>query len=303
MGAQQTNEDSVGGRSLIKVTRLVASGVCWTIGEAERLTGKPGNVPILIVVYQHNYPKMSYLLGPTYMNAFLQNLYREDRFYADKGFTCWSLTGPDGTEEKKTFETFSERFRRIYPGYCLDQGMLIRALPETPTLNLVQLMDILKSKDANLWEQSKWIFDGKFRFLDGQANKSNKVAFCSFPRSGNTFLRKYMELCTGVITGADNTFHINVVLQMQGMMGEYQTDDTCWIIKSHSPWIMPEAPVFHSNKVIVIVRNPLDTCLSWLHLLSLCNHALKAPFNYEELYPNFFDWWVKTNNGHINHWM
>lgn len=90
---------------------------------------------------------------------------------------------------------------------------------------------------------------------------------------------------------------------MQGMKGEDITDDTAWIVKSHSPWIMPEAPVFSANKLIVIVRNPLDTNLSWLHLVAMNNHAMKSPFNYEELYPNYFDWWVKDCCTHIKNWM
>ena len=110
-------------------------------------------------------------------------------------------------------------------------------------------------------------------------------------------------MITGICTGADNTLHVNVALQMQGMRGEDIVDDTCWVIKSHSPWIMPEAPIFHANKCIVIVRNPLDTNLSWLHLVAMNNHATKSPFNYEELYPNYFDWWVKDCCTHINAWM
>ena len=90
---------------------------------------------------------------------------------------------------------------------------------------------------------------------------------------------------------------------MQGMRGEDVTDDTCWVIKSHSPWVTPEAPIFHANKCIVIVRNPLDTNLSFLHLVAMKNHATKSPFNYEELYPNYFDWWVKDCCTHINAWM
>ena len=66
---------------------------------------------------------------------------------------------------------------------------------------------------------------------------------------------------------------------------------------------MPEAPVFHSNKVIVIVRNPLDTNISWLHLVAMNNHAVKSPFDYETIYPNFFDTWVRDCIVHINSWM
>ena len=36
--------------------------------------------------------------------------------------------------------------------------MRIVAKPETRVLNLKTLMGILKSKDAALWEQSKWMF-------------------------------------------------------------------------------------------------------------------------------------------------
>ena len=123
------------------------------------------------------------------------------------------MTGPDGTEERKTFEKFSERFLRLYPDYVLDETMHIVAKPDTPVVNLQNLMNLLKSNDEALWNESKWIFDpNHFRFLDGAQNKTQKVAFCSFPRSGNTFFRKYVELLSGIQTGADNTLHVNVAL-------------------------------------------------------------------------------------------
>ena len=80
------------------------------------------------------------------------------------------------------------------------------------TINLRQLMFLLRSKDEALWERARWIYDGGFRFLDGEPNKSQKVAFCSFPRSGNTFMRRYLELLTGIQTGADCTFDLSIVL-------------------------------------------------------------------------------------------
>ena len=303
MGASQPayTGESAGGKCRIGLASFLKSRICWSIAEAERIKGSPPWTPEVVVVFQRNYTGR---INNGWLNAFLQNLYREDLFYADKQFTYWSMEGPDGSEERKTFERFSERFFRLYPGYMLDKHMHIVAKPETPVINLQQLVSLLKSKDAELWEQSKWMFDPKhFRYLDGAPNKSNKVAFCSFPRSGNTFLRKYLELMTGIQTGADNTLHVNVALQMQGMKGEDITDDTCWVIKSHSPWVMPEAPVFSANKVVCIVRNPLDTNLSWLHLVAMNNHAMKSPLDYEKVYPEYFDWWVKDCCGHINNWM
>jgi hypothetical protein len=57
-------------------------------------------------------------------NVFLQNLYREDLFYANKQFTHWTTTleGPN----KEDFENFSQKFARLYPGYMLDSEMYIR---------------------------------------------------------------------------------------------------------------------------------------------------------------------------------
>ena len=130
----------------------------------------------------------------------------------------------------------------MYAGYYLEPRQHIRARPQTPTLNLRQLMAFMKSKDEALWQQGKWIFEKEGLFLDGERIVGNKVAFCSFPRSGNSFLRKYLSLLTGVPTGSDNTLHTDTILQMQGMKGEDLVDDTCWIVKSHFPWIMEYAP-------------------------------------------------------------
>ena len=123
-------------------------------------------------------------------------------------FNYWS-TNKNG-KGKETMELFSERFNRLYPGYMLDKNMRIRAKPGTPVLNINELIRLLRSSDEKPWKESEWMFKGGFRFLDGSPNKSNKIAFASFPRSGNTFLRKYSEMLTGVQTGADNTLDINI---------------------------------------------------------------------------------------------
>ena len=60
---------------------------------------------------------------------------------------------------------------------------------------------------------------------------TSKVTYTSYPRSGNTFLRKYFESISGLATGSDQVmkFNLNVVLQFSGFKGEGITDERVWI--------------------------------------------------------------------------
>ena len=89
---------------------------------------------------------------------------------------------------------------------------------------------------------------------------------------------------------------------MLGMKGEDIVDDTCWIIKSHFPWVAEYAPQFKTNKVLIIVRNPTESNLSWLNLVHTQNHVTKVPFVVNEEYPNFWEWWTKDCMGHMKNW-
>lgn len=93
---------------------------------------------------------------------------------------------------------------------------------------------MLKSKDPSHYEE--WTFNGGIRVLDQQDSLTNeKVAVCSFPRSGNSFLRRLMETCTGIATGSSISLHTATSLQIQGLMGEGMTDDRVWAVKGHHP--------------------------------------------------------------------
>jgi hypothetical protein len=76
-------------------------------------------------------------------------------------------------------------------------------------------MTMLKSKDAVEFENSKWIFEAteknRFMFCDGE-KLPTKIAFNTYPRSGNSFLRKYMEQLTGISTGATVQLHTSTSL-------------------------------------------------------------------------------------------
>ena len=69
----------------------------WSIAEAERLNGgNPATTPEVLVCFFTI--RLTSCIPKGYCFGILQNLYREDLFYADKEFTVWSMQGPDGTE-------------------------------------------------------------------------------------------------------------------------------------------------------------------------------------------------------------
>lgn len=72
---------------------------------------------------------------------------------------------------------------------------------------------MLRSKDEGLFNESRWTFDGDFRFLDGADIGSNHVGFTSFPRSGNSFMRRVLEQISGITTGA--TMHLQSSTSLQ----------------------------------------------------------------------------------------
>ena len=75
------------------------------------------------------------------------------------------------------------------------------------TINFSDLKSILLSKDMEKNDLLNQMTHGdKCFLLDGLFDlnqECDKVSFCSFVRSGNTFLRWYLEQVTGVFTGAD----------------------------------------------------------------------------------------------------
>ena len=80
------------------------------------------------------------------------------------------------------------------------------------------------------------MFDGNFRILDGKPIGDNKIAFNTFMRSGNSFLRRFLEQITGIATGSSVSLHTATSLQLMGLLGEGMADDRVWIVKSHHPF-------------------------------------------------------------------
>lgn len=223
------------------------------------------------------------------LSACLLSLQREDLVLTDKN--CYRFT----TRRKEGYFTYSDMFRTKYPqGYKVDK--LGRVAPTTARLlSFKQLTAILKSSDESLLTANEWMFDGDFRFLDGTPYGANKVCFTSFPRSGNSFLRRTLESVSGVTTGSTVSMHTSTSLQMQGLKGEGYIDDSVWIIKAHHPMLLMNCTQIASDKVIFCVRNPLDVLPSYASLVNTMNHGTKPEYEYERDYAEWWDWYVRKN--------
>lgn len=153
---------------------------------------------------------------------------------------------------------------------------------------------MLKSTDPSLCNE--WTFLGGIRFLDQEESTADdKIGICSFPRSGNSFLRRLMETCSGIATGSSISLHTATGLQVQGLMGEGIQDNRVWGVKGHHPAQQPNVTPFTSKKIVCIVRNPIDTFISFASLCNTLSHTSKPDFNYHEQDPNWWDWWVRQN--------
>ena len=75
------------------------------------------------------------------------------------------------------------------------------------------------SKDFSRRGEFRKLVDGDTKFLD-RSEEFGKIAFVSYPRTGNSFLRKLLEQVSGVFTGTDNSLDFTLTLQQSGMLGE-----------------------------------------------------------------------------------
>jgi hypothetical protein len=139
-------------------------------------------------------------------------------------------------------------------------------------------------------EEYEKLIDGGTRFLDSTVDMvGNRVAFASYPRSGNSFLRKILENISGVFTGSDEGILYTLSLQQQGLLGEGTCgDDSVWISKTHYPFTNFSSK-WTADKIICIVRNPIDVLPSQASLYYSLSMSLevKKPWNEYWKWPHF----------------
>lgn len=107
----------------------------------------------------------------------------------------------DTPENPTGFELYSDRMHRQYPDYILDKDLKLLPGPYTPVVNFNELKEILLSTDLSKDDLLAWTKMG-LRFLDNKVELAgNRVAFQSWPRTGNTMTRRYLEKISGIYTG------------------------------------------------------------------------------------------------------
>ena len=186
-------------------------------------------------------------------------MYLNDEFYVNKEFTLFSAVELPG------YKKWSAWLKENFPGYEFDMETKSLKAGTNPTLNWEETKKLLLSK--NWTPEQEAAFEDKLKngslFLDG-APKSDKIAFSSFLRSGNTLTRKYFEEITGVATGSimHNNLVGNFTLFQPIFKADTTYDDRVLLFKTHLPFVADlttqEGYIPHS-KSLVCTRNPLDS--------------------------------------------
>jgi len=134
----------------------------------------------------------------------------------------------------------------------------------------------------------------ELHFMDGKSSQDDfehdSVIMSSYPRSGNTLLRAYLEKITGLTTGSDCdiTKKLNVALMNMGLAGEGLVDKRVWIIKTHYPARYGKTK-FGAERCILLVRSPLDCITSLFNMVCSGTHDCSIA---ETDYAKFADHWT-----------
>jgi len=275
------------GRSLLWLDGWTTSSVLKAVEIAETKLGKPGSAVEVFVTLKNEFSTP--IRNMWEVAAVLCSLFREDWIFTNSIGSHWTRSKKEG------YSSYSEIFKAKFPGYKLDSRQ--RVMSDTAkTTNFKKLTDMLKSKvEADFTafaEHYAGNEKGHFKFLDGEPLEE-KVAFNTFPRSGNSMLRKQLELITGISTGATVSLNTSTSLQITGLAGEEIVDDRVFIIKAHHPGLFPGVIEFDSTKVLMCVRNPLDVLVSFASLVNTLSHTAEPEFSYATDFPEWWDWWVK----------
>ena len=139
-------------------------------------------------------------------------------------------------------------------------------------------------------------------FFDGEDNSDelDTVVMTSYPRSGNTLLRAYLEKIMGLVTGSDCdiTKKLNVALMNLGLAGEGLVDKRVWIVKTHYPERYGKTR-FGAERAILLVRSPLDCVTSLFNMVCTGSHDLSIS---DHDFLSFHKYWTEFIEQEITVW-
>jgi hypothetical protein len=151
----------------------------------------------------------------------------------------------------------------------------------------------------------------KIHFLDvdqEEAMDQDTVIMASYPRSGNTLLRAYLEKIMGQTSGSDCDIlkKLNKDLMLMGLAGEGLVDKRVWIVKTHYPERYGKTK-FYAERVLLLVRNPLDAMTSLFNMVCTGSHNRSISDMDYEKFPRLWKEWVYQEIGvwkdFHNYWM
>lgn len=130
----------------------------------------------------------------------------------------------------------------------------------------------------------------------------------SFPRSGNTLLRAYLEKIMGLTSGSDCdiTKKLNKDLMLMGLAGEGLVDKRVLIVKTHYPERYGKTK-FYAERAILLVRNPIDSITSLYNMVCTGSHNRSisdADFEkYPQMWAEFIEQDITVWNDFHQFWM
>lgn len=90
------------------------------------------------------------------------------------------------------------------------------------------------------------------------------------------------------------------------MLGEGETGAKTWVVKTHYPE-RPEKVEIKAQKVILLVRNPMDAIISLFHMNATTTHnhsiSLKDLVMHKEIFERFYEKEIEIWNEFHRFWM
>ena len=131
---------------------------------------------------------------------------------------------------------------------------------------------------------------------DAEADDQDTVIMVSFPRSGNTLLRAYLEKIMGLTSGSDCdiTKKLNKDLMLMGLAGEGLVDKRVMIVKTHYPERYGKTK-FYAERAILLVRNPLDSITSLFNMVCTGTHNRSIHDNDFAKFPDMWSEYIQQD--------